>query len=253
MEGSVTTTISDSIGTIEFYSSKGNSLPGSLLTDLTESITKAGANDSISVVILKSSGEGAFCAGASFSELMAIDSEESGATFFMGFANVILAMRNCPKLIIVRVQGKAVGGGVGLAAAGDFCFAHEDASVKLSELSLGIGPFVIAPVVERKIGVSALSTLTIQVSKWQTANWASSKGLYNEVLSSHLELDQEINTLANELSGYSIEAMKSIKAMLWEQTEHFDSLLKERASTSGRLAQSSFTKDFINRFNSKSN
>lgn len=253
MEGSVTTTVADGIGIIEFYSSKGNSLPGSLLKDLTENITNAGTDDNISVIILKSKGEGAFCAGASFSELMTIDSEESGTKFFMGFANVILAMRNCPKLIIVKVQGKAVGGGVGIAAAGDFCFAHENASIKLSELTLGIGPFVIAPAVERKIGISALSTLTIQASKWQTADWAFSKGLYNSVLNSHLELDQEINTLANELSGYSIEAMRDIKTMLWGATDHYDSLLKERAAISGRLAQSSFTKDFIKQFNSKSN
>lgn len=252
MEGSVTTTATAGVGTIQFFHPKGNSLPSTLLTELTKSITSAGKDEDISVIILRSSGDGAFCAGASFNELVEINNEKTGKLFFMGFAKVIMAMRNCPKLIIVRVQGKAVGGGVGIAAAGDFCFAHQNASVKLSELSLGIGPFVIAPVVERKIGISALSTLAINASKWQTANWAYTNGLYNQVLDSTTELDKNISALAKELSGSSPEAMTSIKNMLWGQTEHFESLLEERAKISGRLILSSFTKNYISQFSSKS-
>jgi len=248
MVGSVTLTFSDQIGTIEFSHPKGNSLPKALLIKLADTIHEAGTINDLSVIILKSAGDGAFCAGASFDELADIDSPEKGTEFFSGFAKVILAMKNCPKLILCQVQGKAVGGGVGIIAASDYSLANSSASIKLSELNLGIGPFVIAPVVERKIGTSALSTLSIDASNWRDAKWAFDKRLYNDVFDSKSQLEEATMKLASQLSKSSPEAMKELKSVLWEGLESLDTLLKTRAELSGKLAQSSFTKDFIKQF-----
>lgn len=248
--GEITTAIEDSIGTIEFYHPKGNSLPGTMLRNLAETITKMGDHPEVTALVLKSRGDGAFCAGASFDELISIDDYEDGKHFFMGFALVLNAMRTCPKLIIVRVQGKTVGGGVGIASAGDYTFAHDSAAVKLSELALGIGPFVVGPAVERKIGTSAFSALSVNASNWNSAQWAQEKGLFSKVYKSHSELDEEVTALAEQLSAYSPEAMKELKKVLWKDTEHWDTLLEERAEISGQLVLSDFTKKFIEKFKS---
>jgi methylglutaconyl-CoA hydratase len=252
MDGSVTLELSNHIATVEFYHPKGNSLPGVQLAELSDSIERAGKNSEVRVIILKSKGEGAFCAGASFDELMSIEDYEEGKAFFSGFARVISAMKKASQLIIGRIQGKAVGGGVGLIAACDYAIASEDASVKLSELNLGIGPFVIAPVVERKIGVSALSALTINASDWKDAFWALQKGLYHEVCESGFDLDQTVNQLASKLSESSPEAMEEIKRMLWKGTENLEELMAHRAEVSGRLALSDFTRKFISDFKKRS-
>jgi methylglutaconyl-CoA hydratase len=205
-------------------------------------------NNEVSVIILKSETDNTFCAGASFDELIAISTLEEGKKFFLGFANVINAMRTCSKIIIGRIQGKAVGGGVGLAAACDYCFATEKASIKLSELTIGIGPFVIQPVVERKIGLAAFSELTIDATTWQTAYWAKEKGLFARVFESIKELDTEVDNLAFKLSSYNPEALLALKKMLWEGTENWDNLLAERAEISGKLVLSEFTKKALLKF-----
>lgn len=249
--GEITTDITNNIGTIEFYHPKGNSLPGKMLRNLAETINEIGKNPEAHVLVLKSRGDGAFCAGASFDELIAIDNYEEGKHFFMGFALVLNAMRQCPKLTIVRVQGKTVGGGVGVASAGDYTIAHESASIKLSELALGIGPFVVGPAVQRKVGPSAFSTLSVDASSWYEADWATDKGLFSKVCNSHDELDEEVDRLAEQLSNYSPEAMKELKKVLWKGTEDWGSLLEERAEISGRLVLSDFTKNFIEEFKEK--
>jgi methylglutaconyl-CoA hydratase len=246
-KGKVTTSIENKIGTISFYHPQSNSLPGSILTELAETITKLGKNENVSVIILKSEGEKAFCAGASFDELVSIKDYKTGKRFFMGFAKVINAMRKCPKFIITRVQGKVVGGGVGVVAASDYSIAVEDAAVKLSELALGIGPFVVGPAVERKIGKSALGEMSIDYD-WRDAKWAKAKGLYNKVFSNIEELDEEISNLSKKLSEGSPEAMNALKKVLWEGTGNWDELLEERAEISGKLVLSDFTKKYIKSF-----
>jgi methylglutaconyl-CoA hydratase len=246
--GKITIHIQNNIGTIEFYHPKGNSLPGKLLRELAETISKMGNKSNIRVIILRSRGESAFCAGASFDELLDIDSYKAGKQFFMGFARVLNAMRRCPKLIIVRVQGKAVGGGVGIAAAGDYVLGHQSASIKLSELALGIGPFVVGPAVERKIGASAFSTLSVDAASWNSAEWACEQGLFSKLCTTYDELDEEVTRLSKQLSTYNLEAMKKLKKVLWEGTDHWDTLLEERAEISGRLVLSDFTKNFIEEF-----
>jgi methylglutaconyl-CoA hydratase len=249
--GTVTLTTENNIGTIEFYHPKGNSLPGAILTKLADTIAEAGEMEDIRVLIIKSRGDGAFCAGASFDELIAIEDFNTGQEFFMGFAHVLNAMKACPKLIIVRVHGKTVGGGVGIAAAGDFTFATENAAIKLSELALGIGPFVIGPAVERKIGMSAFSTLSIDATNWHDATWAHEKGLFNNIFNATEEMDQAIQALAAQLSKSNPEAMRDLKAVIWKGTEDWDLLLRHRAEISGRLVLSDFTKNFIKKFKAK--
>ena len=251
MKGFVKLTVDNTIGTIEFFHPQSNSLPGNILSELASTITEAGKNDNIQVIILKSAGERAFCAGASFDELIAINNEKTGKEFFSGFANVINAARKCPKFIIGRVQGKAVGGGVGMAAATDYCFATKFASAKLSELAIGIGPFVVGPAVERKIGTSAFSTMTINANKWFDANWAREKGLYTEVFDSADKMDAKINILATTLSQSNPEAMLELKKIMWVGSEKWDTLLMERAERSGKLVLSDFTKNAIEKFNAK--
>jgi methylglutaconyl-CoA hydratase len=248
MEAYVKLDVENGIGTIEFFHTQSNSLPSNILDELSSTITKAGKDDSIQIIILKSSGERAFCAGASFDELVAIDTAENGKKFFSGFANVINAARKCPKFIIGRVQGKAVGGGVGMVSATDYCFATKFASVKLSELAIGIGPFVVGPAVERKIGTSAFSAMTINATNWLDAAWAREKGLYTEVFDSVEQMDIEIDKLASTLSKSNPEAMQGLKKIMWEGTEHWDTLLMERAESSGKLVLSDFTKDAIAKF-----
>jgi methylglutaconyl-CoA hydratase len=251
MKEYVKITTENSVGTIEFFHPQSNSLPGHILTELANTITSAGKDENIKVIILKSAGERAFCAGASFDELVAIDTPENGKKFFSGFTNVINAARKCPKFIIGRVQGKAVGGGVGMASATDYCFATKFASAKLSELAIGIGPFVVGPAVERKLGTSAFSAMTINATKWFDASWAREKGLYTEVFDSVEEMDVEIDKLATTLSTSNPEAMEGLKKVMWEGTDHWDTLLMERAVCSGSLVLSDFTRNAISKFKKK--
>ena len=233
------------IATIEFYHPQSNSLPGLILKKIADSINKISEDNTIKVVILKSSGDRVFCAGASFKELSSIKNIEQGKVFFSGFANVINACRKCSKLIIGRVQGKAVGGGVGLASAVDYCFATKFSAIKLSELALGIGPFVVGPAVERKIGLSAMSTLAINAKKWYSPEWAYEKGLFAEVFESTNEMDSAIEKFALELSNSSMEATSQLKKTFWEGTEHWGKLLIDRAEISGSLILSDFSKKMI--------
>ncbi len=246
--GNVTIAIQDGIATITFAHPQSNSLPGALLRRLADTILDAGNNTDIKVIILKSEGEKTFCAGASFDELIAIETFEKGKEFFSGFAFVINAIRTVPQFVIARVQGKAVGGGVGLACAADYCLALNTASIKLSELAIGIGPFVVGPAVERKIGVGAFTDLAINATGWKDAHWAKEKGMYAETFNTIEELDNAINSLAKKLAASNPEAMELLKKAFWQGTEHWDILLFERAAMSGKLILSDFSKAAINKF-----
>jgi methylglutaconyl-CoA hydratase len=251
-QGQVEFTISESgIATIEFGHPLSNSLPGNILRKLANTITEVDNTPSVKVIILKSIGSKAFCAGASFDELISINDLEIGKIFFSGFANVINACRKSQKLIIGRIQGKAVGGGVGIAAAVDYCFATKHAEVKLSELAVGIGPFVVGPVIERKIGLSAMSQLAINATEWRSADWAYKKGLYSDLYETESEMDKAIDKLANLLANSNPEAMQKLKSIFWEGTEHWDKLLSDRAEISGTLVLSDFTINAINSFKKK--
>lgn len=250
-EGHVTTTHDHGITTIEFHHPQSNSLPGKILNELATTIHSEGLNPATKVIILKSAGDKVFCSGASFDELASIETEEQGLKFFSGFANVINAMRKVPQIIIARIQGKCVGGGVGLAAAADYAIACEGADIKLSELAVGIGPFVVGPAVERKVGLSAFSQLAIDATKWRPADWARKKGLFAELHSDFAGMDDSINRLALTLSKSSNEAMKELKQIFWQDTEHWDELLKQRAAISGKLILSDFSKNFIAKFKEK--
>lgn len=239
------------IATIEFGHPLSNSLPGKILAQLAKTISDVSAMNSVKVIVLKSAGDKAFCAGASFDELISINDLKTGKVFFSGFANVINACRKSSKLIIGRVQGKAVGGGVGVASAVDYCFATKTAEVKLSELAVGIGPFVVGPAVQRKVGLSAMSQMTINATEFHSAEWAREKGLYAQLFDSVDEMDQAIDILANKLAASNPEAMAKLKKIFWEGTEGWDSLLKVRAGMSGELVLSDFTKNAINQFKSK--
>jgi methylglutaconyl-CoA hydratase len=251
-QGSVDFSIdSNGIGTITFFHPMSNSLPGKILRKLADTIEALGKNNAVKVIVLKSSGDKAFCAGASFDELISIKDLESGLNFFSGFASVINACRKAPKFIIGRIQGKAVGGGVGMASAVDYCLATKFADVKLSELAVGIGPFVVGPAVERKIGLSAMSELAINATEFKTAEWAKNKGLYTDVFETVDELDVALEKLAIKLAHSNPEAMALLKAVFWEGTEHWDDLLIERAGFSGKLVLSEFTINAINAFKQK--
>jgi methylglutaconyl-CoA hydratase len=239
------------IATIEFGHPLSNSLPGKILRKLAETITEVGNNETVKVIVIRSSGNKAFCAGASFDELISITDLEVGKVFFSGFAQVINTCRKCPKLIIARVQGKAVGGGVGIASAVDYCYATSNAEIKLSELAVGIGPFVVGPAVERKMGLSAMSQLAINATEWHSAKWAYDKGLYAQLFDSEDDMDEEISRLATVLAQSSPEAMAALKTVFWEGTEHWDQLLSDRALISGTLVLSDFTVNAINAFKKK--
>ncbi len=251
MEAFVNTEVTQGVATITFFHPQGNSLPGTILTKLAEEIERAGKDSLAGVIVLRSEGDKAFCGGASFDELVSIKDLEQGKKFFSGFASVINAIRKAPKFVIARVQGKAVGGGVGLISAADYALAVESASVKLSELAVGIGPFVVGPAVERKIGAAAFTQLTINAGEWQTASWAKEKGLYADVLKTAAEMDTAIATLASRLANSNPEAMSELKKIMWKGTEHWETLLTERAGISGKLVLSEFTRKAIEKFKNK--
>ncbi|MFM2386355.1 MAG: hypothetical protein RL660_1112 [Bacteroidota bacterium] len=239
------------IGTVEFYHPQSNSLPSSILSDLAKAIHNYGQDQSIKVIVLKSSGSGAFCAGASFDELIAINNEAEGKQFFSGFANVINAIRKSHKFVIGRIHGKAVGGGVGLACACDYAIACESASIKLSELAVGIGPFVIGPAVERKAGLNAYSTLAIDATEWRSAEWAKRHNIYSEIHESVADCNDAVERLADKLAHSNPAAMLELKRVFWHGTDHWDELLSERAAMSGKLVLGEFTKNAIAKFKSK--
>ena len=250
-EAYVRSHIEHGINTIEFFHPQSNSLPGKILEELAKEIHFAGTHDDTRVIILKSAGDKTFCSGASFDELVAIKTAAEGLHFFSGFANVINAMRKCPKFIIGRIQGKCVGGGVGLASAVDYAIANNTAEVKLSELAVGIGPFVVGPAVERKIGNAAFSALAIDATMWRNAEWARKKGLFAEVHENIENMDEAVYRLANTLAHANPEAMAEMKKIFWKGTEHWDILLKERAAISGKLVLSEFTRSSIAKFKAK--
>lgn len=247
-EAYVKQNIQGDIATIEFFHPEQNSLPGDVLKKLADTITEVGKHSEVKVIILKSGGDRTFCAGASFKELIAINDAETGKVFFSAFANVINAMRKCPKFIIGRIQGKTVGGGVGIAASTDYCMATKFAAIKLSELNVGIGPFVVSPAIERKMGVSAMSQIAIDANTFYEASWAREKGLYASVHESIEELDAEVQKFAEHLCTYNPEAMIEMKKVFWRGTDDWDTLLAERAAVSGRLVLSDFTKETLKKF-----
>jgi methylglutaconyl-CoA hydratase len=249
--GYVSTEMDHGIATIEFFHPASNSLPAEILNKLATAIDKAGQDERVKVIIIRSAGNGAFCAGASFDELIAISNEAEGKKFFLGFAGVINAIRKAHKFVIGRVHGKTVGGGVGLAAACDYTIATENASVKLSELAIGIGPFVVGPAVERKMGNSSFSQLAMDATEWRSAEWAKKHSLYSEIYRSIDELDDAVRHLADKLASSNPEAMAMLKKVFWKGTEHWESLLDERASMSGKLVLSQFTRNAIEKFKTK--
>lgn len=245
MDSYVKTATENRVATIEFYHPASNALPLALLQELAQAIQRAGEAKDAAVVVLRSGGNRAFCGGASLTELATLETEKEGEAFFLGFANVINAMRRCPKFIIVRAQGKAVGGGVGLLAAADYCLATHHAAIRLSELTVGIGPFVIEPAVRRKIGLAATSQLTINANEFKAAIWAWQKGLYDDVLETTEELDQHIAFMAQQLSAYGPESMRRMKEVFWEGTAHWEELLHQRATISGTLLRSEFAQEAL--------
>jgi methylglutaconyl-CoA hydratase len=251
MEGYVKSETHKGITSIEFFHPQSNSLPGKILEELAHEIHFAGTHPETKVIVLKSAGEKTFCAGASFDELSTIKNEAEGLKFFSGFAHVINAIRKCPKFVIGRIQGKCVGGGVGLVAAVDYAIAVDSAEIKLSELAVGIGPFVVGPAIERKIGVAAFSAIAIDATKWRNSDWAKRKGLFAELHNSIENMDEAIFQLSNTLAHSSPDAMAEMKKIFWKGTEHWDELLKERAAISGRLVLSSFSKEAIAKFKAK--
>jgi methylglutaconyl-CoA hydratase len=248
LNGSLYTKIENRIATVEFGHPAGNSFVAEMLDRLTAELNQLSNNDAISIIVLRSEGDRAFCAGASFDELMAISTLEEGKVFFSGFANVINAMRSCSKVIVGRVHGKAVGGGVGLVSACDYVFATVEAAIRLSELTIGIAPLVIAPAVARKIGKAAISELSLSPTEWKNAYWAQEKGLYSKVLDDTKKMDKELHFFAEKLASYNPKALEEWKKVLWGGTSHWDTLLIERAAITGKLVLSDFTKEALSKF-----
>ena len=249
--GYVKVEVKSGVGKIEVFHPKSNSLPAALLKEITEGLNTLSENNEVLVIHLKSGGEKSFCAGASFDELLEVSNEEEGKAFFSGFARVILAIKNAPKFVVAQIQGKVVGGGVGIVAACDFVVATEEASLKLSELSIGIGPFVVGPALERKIGLAHFSNMTLNPTSWKTANWGKEIGLYSEVVSSIIELNKRLEEIITLYKAYSPEAMLEIKKMLWEEWFDLDEVMSRRAEQSGSLVLSDFTRNKLKELKSK--
>ncbi len=225
---------------IEFFHPSHNSLHTGLLDKLRIAIDDLEKEESVNCILLKSGGDRTFCAGANFDEMKSISNFDEGKKFFSGFGKVIQSMKKSSKIIVGRIQGKAVGGGVGIIAACDIAFATKFASIRLSELSIGIGPFVIEPAVTRKLGISGFSELTLRPLVWKDALWVKSKGMFSEVFKTTELLDDYVDKYIKSLSSYSPVAIREIKKMLWHGTESWDSLMEKRAEISGELAMKNY-------------
>ncbi|MGB9663666.1 MAG: enoyl-CoA hydratase/isomerase family protein [Ignavibacteria bacterium] len=230
----VTSEIKDKVCTISFFNPKGNSLSTLHLLRLTKEFNDVNYNENVNVVVLRSGGDGAFCGGASIDELVKFDRFEKAKEFFFAFGKLLLTIIRCQKPVIARVHGKIVGGGIGLVSACDYSIAKKDASLRLSELTIGIGPFVISPFVIRKIGISAFTHLSLD-TQWRDAEWGKIFGLYSKVVETNEQLDEEVYKLASDLSKFSMNSLIKLKEILWEKTENWDQLIDERAEISARL------------------
>ena len=250
--GSLYASRSGALARIEFGHPASNSLNSELLARLQTEMNKFGDDDTVHTILIQSEGERAFCAGASFDELMEVSTPENSTAFFSGFAGLINTLRNCPVPVVARVHGKAVGGGVGLIAACDYALATEAASIRLSEIGIGIAPLVIAPAVMRKTGASGLSELSLAPGEWKSAYWAQEKGLFARVFEKRGDLDKESENFAAQLARHPRTALIALKRALWEGTAHWDSLLPERAAETGRLALSAETQQALKRFKERS-
>ena len=245
--GSLQTTFNNAVATVQFGHPASNSFPRQLLDRLTAEINSLSHNDAVTVIVLQSQGAKVFCSGASFDELLQVENEAQGTEFFSGFAHLLNAIRKCSKLIIGRVQGKAVGGGVGIIAACDYVVATPESAVKLSELAIGIGPFVIEPAVSRKIGKAAMAEMTLAAHEWKSAEWALENKLFSEIHPAE-NLDNAVINFAQKLSAYNPEALLEMKKIIWEGTEHWESLLVERAAITGKLVLSDFSRNALTQF-----
>ncbi len=244
MQPFVTSEIRNSISEITFGTPKSNSLPGEILEKLAQTILIEGKKEEVKAILLKSEGEKVFCAGASFDELLEIDELEASKKFFGGFAKVLNAMRSCGKIVVVRVQGKTTGGGVGIACGADYCFATKNAALALTEINLGIGPFVIGPYVERKIGKSQFSAMAIDAD-FRSAEWAEQHNIYHSVSETIAEMELKLGIFLDKLSARSDEALALIKKVSWEGTEHFEELMPERIHMSASLILEDSAKENI--------
>lgn len=236
--------LKNSVAEITFGTSKSNSLPGAILEKLAKTILEEGGKKEVKAILLKSEGEKAFCAGASFDELLEIAELETSKKFFGGFAKVLNAMRNCGKIVVVRVQGKTTGGGVGIACGADYCFATKHSALALTELNLGIGPFVIGPYVERKIGKSQFAAMAIDAD-FRSATWAEQHNIYHSVSDSIQEMDEKLDEFLLTLAGRSADALALIKKVSWEGTDHFYDLMPARIHMSASLILEDYAKENI--------
>ncbi|MFN4299518.1 MAG: enoyl-CoA hydratase/isomerase family protein [Thermaurantimonas sp.] len=251
MQSYVRTTIKERIAEVEFFHQAGNSLPSNMLKEVADAFKKLSGMADVSVIVLRSGGDKAFCGGASFDELIQIENLEQGKAFFSGFANVINAMRKAPQIVIGRIHGKAVGGGIGLACSCDYTFGTIHSHIKLSELAVGIGPFVVGPAIERKAGKAAFSEMALEPAVWKSAEWAHQKGIYQYLAKDQTELEEKTMALAMQLTEYNPQALFELKKIFWQNTENWDDLLLQRAEISGKLVLSDFTKSFIKKFKNK--
>ncbi len=249
-EGIVKSEIKDGVGSVIFGHPKSNSLPGNILKGIAKEIEALGNNPEVKVVLLRSEGDRTFCAGASFDEFKAIKDVRQGQEFFMGFGSIILAIKRCPKFVVCRVQGKVVGGGVGLVAASDYALATAGSAIRLSELAIGIGPFIIGPAVQRKIGMSAFGIAAIDAD-WHDAHWAKDHGLYAQIYETVKDLDQGVRDLTSKLAGYNPAAMAKLKSVLWEGTESWETLLPTRAGFTAELVLSDYVKNAVSKIQGK--
>lgn len=251
MEPYVSTRVVGRIAEVEFFHPSGNSLPSHMLQKLSTAFDELRENREVAVIVLKSGGGKAFCGGASFDELIQIQNLEQGKRFFSGFANLINAMRKAPQIVVGRIHGKTVGGGIGLACACDYAFGTVHSHLKLSELAVGIGPFVVGPAIERKAGKAAFQEMALEPAVWKSAEWAFQKGIFQYLAKDEKELNEKTEAFALQLTEYNPEALFELKKVFWQNTDNWDTLLIQRAEISGMLVLSEFTKSFIQKFKSK--
>ena len=190
-----------------------NAFDETLIADVTACFARLSEDAEVRAIVLRGAGE-SFCAGADLHWMgrMAGYSQEENRADADALQRMFDVIATCPKPTIARVQGGAIGGGVGLVAVCDVVIAAPEAKFALSEVRLGLVPAVIAPYVLQKIGMGAARALFVTGERFN-AEEALRIGLVQQVVAA-IELDAAIQKKLEWILHAGPNAIAAAKRLL---------------------------------------
>ena len=191
-----------------------NAFDDVLIAELTEAFRSMEAEDGIRIVVLSGTGK-SFSAGADLNWMKRMSgfSIEENRRDAMGLAALMRTIAHLRKPTLARVQGAALGGGVGLVACCDVAVATQGATFALSEVKLGLIPAVISPYVVAAIGERAARRYFLTAERF-TAAEAWRLGLVHEIAANEAEMDDAIGAIVDAMLAASPAAQKEAKDLI---------------------------------------